>query len=324
MAGLADLLVICGPTATGKTAAALALAKRLGGEIVSADSMQIYKGLPVGTAQPTAEELAGIPYHLIDFLAPEERFSVADYVRLASRTIEEIRCRGHVPIVAGGTGLYIESLVNGIDFTEVKSDPALRARIEQAFRDQGAQTLLARLAQVDPAYAAKLHAADQKRIVRALEWYIQTGETMSERLVHSRPAQKPYRPLLIGLAFPERAQLYAHINARVDAMLGQGLLTEARMVYDHRDTYATAAQAIGYKEFFPYWENAQTLAACTASLKQATRHYAKRQITWFRRMEGVVWLAADDPALAEKIAALWRDGLPAEETETKDSGQDDE
>ncbi len=319
MAGWADLLVICGPTATGKTAAALALAKRLDGEIVSADSMQIYQGLPIGTAQPSEAETEGIPYHLSGFLPPEERFSVADYVRLASRTIEEIRRRNHVPIVAGGTGLYIESLVNGIDFTEVKSDPALRARLQQELQRQGAETLLKGLAQVDPAYAAKLCAADHKRIIRALEWHAQTGETMSERLVRSRPAQKPYHPLMIGLAFPERAQLYARINERVDAMIGQGLLTEARMVYEHQDTYATAAQAIGYKEFFPYWENTQTLAACTAALKQATRRYAKRQLTWFRHMEGIVWLTADDPTLVQKAAALWLGGTAAgEKIEIKD------
>jgi len=313
LAGWADLLVICGPTATGKTAAAISLAKLLNGEIVSADSMQIYKGLPIGTAQPTQAETQGVPYHLVDFLPPEERFSVADYVRLASETIEAIRLRGHVPILAGGTGLYIESLVNGINFTEVKTDPVLHRQLEQELQEQGAAPLLERLAKIDPVYAAKLHTADHSRILRALEWHAQTGETMRQRLRRCCPAQKPYHPLLIGLMFPTRAQLYARIDARVDGMLAQGLLEEARTVYEHRDTYATAAQAIGYKEFFPYWEKNDTLAACTAALKTATRRYAKRQLTWLRHMEKIVWLSADDENLVQQIAARWYAPSPEEE-----------
>lgn len=291
---------------------AVSLAKLLDGEVVSADSMQIYRGLPVGTAQPTETELQGIPYHLTGFLPPEQRFSVADYVQLAAETIEAVRRRGHVPIVAGGTGLYIESLVNGIDFTEMKTDPAVRERLEQELRELGAERMLEHLARVDPLYAARLHAADHKRILRALEWHAQTGETMTQRLAHSRPAQKPYRPLLIGLTFPDRARLYARIDARVDAMLAQGLLAEARNVYEHRGTYLTAAQAIGYKEFFPCWEGEDTLAACTVALKKATRRYAKRQLTWFRHMEPILWMDAEGQALEQQIAALWHSGEPPE------------
>lgn len=307
MADKADLIVICGPTATGKTAAAVSAAKLLDGEVVSADSMQIYKGLRVGTAQATPEEMGGVPHHLVGFLPPEERFSVADYVAQATGCMGEIRARGRVPIVAGGTGLYISSLVNGIDFTVKKDAPQLRERLEAELLQQGAEAMYRRLQQADPEAAAKLHPADRVRVLRALEWYEQTGQTAQERIARSRPAQKPFHPLLIGLMTPERAQLYARINARVDRMLEQGLLEEARLVYAHREQYHTAVQAIGYKEFFPYFEGAAALAECTESLKRASRRYAKRQLTWFRHMEGIVWLEPGDDAAGE-IVRLWQQG----------------
>ena len=277
MADKADIIVICGPTATGKTALSVALAKLLDGEVVSADSMQIYKGLRVGTAQATPEEMKGVPHHLVGFLPPEERFSVADYVRHAGECIAQITARGRVPIVAGGTGLYISSLVNGIDFTPDKADPAVRARLETELTEQGIGPLYARLQQVDPECAAKLHPNNHGRVLRALELYEQTGETMSCR----------------------------RIDARVDAMLAHGLLEEARLVYANRDAYHTAAQAIGYKEFFPYFEGKEPLEVCTAALKQASRNYAKRQLTWFRRMDGLIWLPAGEPEAAEAAARLW-------------------
>ena len=302
MADKADIIVICGPTATGKTALSVALAKLLDGEVVSADSMQIYKGLRVGTAQATPEEMKGVPHHLVGFLPPEERFSVADYVRHAGECIAQITARGRVPIVAGGTGLYISSLVNGIDFTPDKADPAVRARLETELTEQGIGPLYARLQQVDPECAAKLHPNNHGRV---LELYEQTGETMSCRLARSRPAQQPYRALLIGLNMPERAQLYARIDARVDAMLAHGLLEEARLVYANRDAYHTAAQAIGYKEFFPYFEGASELESCVLALKQATRNYAKRQLTWFRRMPDVLWLHPEDADVLEQALEYW-------------------
>ena len=305
MADKADLIVICGPTATGKTAVSVSLAKLLGGEVVSADSMQIYKGLRVGTAQATPEEMDGVPHHLVDFLPPEERFSVAEYVAKASDCIREIRTRGRVPIVTGGTGLYISSLVNGIDFTVMEDAPQLRKRLEEELLQQGAEAMYRRLQQVDPEAAARLHPADRVRVLRALEWYEQTGQTARERIARSRPQQKPFSPLLIGLMPPERVQLYARINARVERMLRQGLLEETRLVYAQREGYHTAVQAIGYKEFFPYFEGAATLAECTASLKRASRRYAKRQLTWFRHMEGIVWLEPGEGTAAE-IARLWR------------------
>ncbi len=305
MADRADLIVICGPTATGKTAAAASLARLLDGEVVSADSMQIYQGLRIGTAQPTPEEMAGVPHHLVGFLPPEEGFSVADYVARATQCIREIRARGRVPIVAGGTGLYLSSLVNGIDFTVMRGTPQLRARLEAELMQQGAEAMYRRLQQADPEAAARLCPADRVRVLRALEWYEQTGQTARARIARSRPAQKPFCPLLFGLMTAERAQLYARIDARVDAMLQAGLLSEARRVYTHRAQYRTAAQAIGYKEFFSYFEGTATLEDCTALLKRASRRYAKRQLTWFRHMEGIVWLNAD-PAAVGEMARRWQ------------------
>lgn len=305
MADRADLLVICGPTATGKTAAAVAAAKLLDGEVVSADSMQIYQGLCVGTAQATPQEMDGVPHHLVGFLPPEERFSVADYVARAAECIQAIRARGRVPIVAGGTGLYISSLVNGINFTVMKIDPDVRQRLERELLSQGEDAMYRRLRAVDPDAAARLHPADRTRVLRALEWYEQTGQTARERIARSRPEEKPFRPLLIGLTAADRALLYARIDARVDWMLEQGLLEEARLVYTHRDAYHTAAQAIGYKEFFPYFEGRESLSGCAAALKRASRRYAKRQLTWFRHMEGLIWLEAGAENGAQ-IARLWR------------------
>ena len=307
MADKVSILVLCGPTATGKTALAAALARRLGGEVVGADSMQVYRGLPIGTAAPTAGEMDGVPHHLIGFLDPAQPFSVADYVRLASACVADICARGRVPIVAGGTGLYLSSLVEGLRFAGEKAAPGLREELQQRLAREGIAPLYAELQQIDPAYAATLHPNNHGRVLRALELYRQTGRTMSWQLAHSRPAEHPYHALLYGLDFPQRSQLYARINARVDAMMDAGLLEEARGVYAHRGAYRTAAQAIGYKEFFPYFEGAAPLESCVEQLKQATRRYAKRQLTWFRRMAGLRWEQAADPAAAERIAAAWRE-----------------
>ena len=299
MADKADIIVICGPTATGKTALSVALAKLLDGEVVSADSMQIYKGLRVGTAQAAPEEMKGVPHHLVGFLPPEERFSVADYVRHAGECIAQITARGRVPIVAGGTGLYISSLVNGIDFTPDKADPAVRARLETELTEQGIGPLYARLQQVDPEAAAVIHPNNQVRVLRALEHYRATGKKLSEQKAASLPPERPYRSLILGLDFPDRAALYRRIDLRVDKMLDAGLLAEAELVWNNRSRFRTAAQAIGYKEFFPYFEQTASLEACADKLKQASRNYAKRQLTWFRHMDGVVWLDAGAPEVQQ-------------------------
>lgn len=307
MADKVDLLAVCGPTASGKTALAVSLAKALDGEVVSADSMQIYRGLTVGTAAPAQEERQGVPHHLIGFVPPEEPFSVADYVAAASACIAEIAARGKVPIVAGGTGLYLSSLLEGIRFTGEKTDPAVRRALQEQLEREGIGPLFARLQAVDPAYAATLHPNNHGRVLRALELYQQMGKTMSQQLAASRPAEPPYHTLLIGLDFPDRAQLYARIEQRVDAMMAQGLLEEARLVWRRRAQYRTAAQAIGYKEFFPYFEADAPLEPCVDKLKQATRNYAKRQLTWFRRMAGIQWEQAGQAGTARRVIRRWQD-----------------
>ena len=289
-----------GPTATGKTALGVALAKRFGGEVISADSMQIYRGLDVGTAKVTAEETQGVPHHCVDFLPPEEVFSVADFTALAARLEQEISARGALPILVGGTGLYIQSFLEGIRFTEEKPSNGLREQLAAELEARGPEAMYAELLSVDPQAAATIHPNNRVRVLRALEHYRATGRRLSEQKAASRPGQRPYRSLVLGLDFADRAQLYRRIDLRVDRMMEQGLLEEARLVYDHRDSYRTAAQAIGYKEFFPYFAGEAELAACVEKLKQASRNYAKRQLTWFRHMEGVVWLQADAPDLLDE------------------------
>ncbi|HIV51038.1 MAG TPA: tRNA (adenosine(37)-N6)-dimethylallyltransferase MiaA [Candidatus Faecalibacterium intestinipullorum] len=294
------VLAVVGPTATGKTALGVALAKRFGGEVISADSMQIYRGLDVGTAKVTAEETQGVPHHCVDFLPPEEVFSVADFTALAARLEQEISARGALPILVGGTGLYIQSFLEGIRFTEEKPSNGLREQLAAELEARGPEAMYAELLSVDPQAAATIHPNNRVRVLRALEHYRATGRRLSEQKAASRPSQRPYRSLVLGLDFADRAQLYRRIDLRVDRMMEQGLLEEARLVYGHRDSYRTAAQAIGYKEFFPYFAGEAELAACVEKLKQASRNYAKRQLTWFRHMEGVVWLQADAPDLLDE------------------------
>ena len=292
------LAVLGGPTASGKTGLSVALARAFGGEIGNADSMQIYQGLDVGTAKVTAAEAQGVPHHLVGFLAPEKAFSVADYVEAAGRCIGEIAGRGRLPFVVGGTGLYIESLLEGVRFAPQKTDPALRAALALRADREGPEALHAELRRIDPAYAAAVHPHNKGRVLRALELYYTSGVTMTQQREASRPAQRPYNALVLCLDWP-RGQLYERIDRRVDQMLERGLLAEAELVWKNRESYKTAAQAIGYKEFFPYFEGAAPLEACAAKLKQASRNYAKRQLTWFRRMEGVVWLDGSAPGVQQ-------------------------
>lgn len=294
------VVAIGGPTATGKTALSLALAQRFGGEIINADSMQVYRQLSVGTAKPTAEERAQAPHHLLDFLPPEQPYSVADFTAAAGELIGQITARGRLPLVVGGTGLYITSLLNGVRFAPEDTDPALRRRLQQQAETQGAEVLYARLQAVDPAYAAKVHPHNLPRIIRALELYESTGRTMSEQQRQSRPAAAPYRSLCLCLTCRDRAVLYRRIDQRVDKMLREGLLPEAELVWQNRERYRTAAQAIGYKEFFPYFEGKEPLDTCVNRLKQATRQYAKRQLTWFRHQNEAQWLYLDEEDVVQK------------------------
>lgn len=301
------VVAVGGPTASGKTAFSVQLAKRLGGEVVCADSMQIYKGLDVGTAKATREEMQGVPHHLMDFLPPEETFSVADFVEAANREVQAICARGRLPILVGGTGLYIESFLNGVRFAEQKADPALREKLEREAADLGPQAMHQKLADADPDYAATVHPNNVGRVVRALELYYSTGKTMSRQRAESLPETPPFDSLVFCLAPSDRAQLYRRIDARVDRMLEAGLLEEAKLVFENRGRYRTAAQAIGYKEFFPYFEGTADLAACADKLKQASRNYAKRQLTWFRRMQNVVWLDPGDEQLVQRAEQMVRE-----------------
>lgn len=303
------VIAVGGPTASGKTALSVGLAKAFGGEIINADSMQIYKNLDVGTAKPSIEERQGVPHYLLDFLPPETPYSVADFTAAADPLIQEITARGKLPLVVGGTGLYITSLLNGMAFAPEKTDPAIRARLQERAEAEGGAALYAELQSIDPDYAAQVHPNNLPRVIRALELYAATGRRMSEERVNARPAEPPYRSLCLCLTCRDRAALYDRIERRVNLMVENGVLAEAKQVYDHRDTYRTAAQAIGYKEFFPYFEGTGSLDECTARLKQATRNYAKRQLTWFRRQNDAVWLYIDEENVLDRACELVREFL---------------
>ena len=300
------VVAVGGPTASGKTALSVALAKAFDGEIINADSMQIYKNLDVGTAKPTTQEQQGIPHHLLGFLPPETPFSVADFTAAADPLVREISAHGKLPLVVGGTGLYITSLLNGVAFAPEKFDPTIRARLQAQAEAEGSAALYAKLQAVDPDYAAQVHPNNLPRVIRALELFEATGRKMSEERVNARAAEPPYRALCLCLTCRDRAALYDRIGRRVDLMVENGVLDEARQVYDHRDSYRTAAQAIGYKEFFPYFEGTASLDDCTERLKQATRNYAKRQLTWFRRQNDAVWLYLDEENVVDHAYALVR------------------
>lgn len=303
------VIAVGGPTASGKTALSVGLAKAFGGEIINADSMQIYKNLDVGTAKPSIEERQGVPHYLLDFLPPETPYSVADFTAAADPLIQEITARGKLPLVVGGTGLYITSLLNGMVFAPEKTDPAIRARLQERAEAEGGAALYAELQSIDPDYAAQVHPNNLPRVIRALELYAATGRRMSEERVNARPAEPPYHSLCLCLTCRDRAVLYDRIERRVNLMVENGVLAEAKQVYDHRDTYRTAAQAIGYKEFFPYFEGTGSLDECTARLKQATRNYAKRQLTWFRRQNDAVWLYIDEENVLDRACELVREFL---------------
>ena len=293
------VVAVVGPTATGKTALGVTLAQHFSGEVISCDSMQIYKGLDVGTAKVTQEETCGIPHHGVDILTPDKTFSVADFTAMAAELEQQISARGNLPILVGGTGLYVQSFLYGVRFAEEKAPAGLREQLTAELAEKGGAAMYEELRSVDPEAAAAIHPNNQVRVLRALEHYRATGKKLSEQKADSLPPERPYRSLILGLDFPDRAGLYRRIDLRVDKMLDAGILQEAEYVWQNRETFRTAAQAIGYKEFFPYFEGAAPLEACTEKLKQASRNYAKRQLTWFRHMDGVVWLDAGAPDAAE-------------------------
>lgn len=290
------ILAVVGSTASGKSALAVELAKRLNGEIVSCDSMQIYRRMTVGTAKPTPEEQGGIPHHLIDFVDPRAPYSCAEYVKDASVAVREIASRGKLPILCGGTGLYLDALLRGGNFEETVTDPALREELFSYAAQTGNEALHARLLAVDPESAAATHPNNVKRVVRALEIFYSTGMTKTEADRRSRQVDSPYDARVIGLRYSEREVLYRRIERRVDWMLEQGLLKETRMLLEDGvfEANATAAQAIGYKELLGHLRGEEPLETAIEALKQATRRYAKRQITWFGAKEYVEWIEMTD------------------------------
>lgn len=277
-----NIIVVSGPTASGKTALAVELAKIYGGEVISADSMQIYTDMDVASAKATHEEMQGIPHHLMNFLDPAESFSVADFVALCDKTARDIISRGKIPIICGGTGLYISSFVDNITFDDSTQDFAFREEMRKFAEENGAAALLEKLREIDPETASTLHENNIGRVIRALEVYKTTGHTISEAKKNSRLNPSPYNFAMITLDFADREQLRRRINERVDKMAENGLVDEARACF-LQENRPTAAQAIGCKELYPYFRGEKSLSECLDELKLRTRQYAKRQLTWFRR-----------------------------------------
>lgn len=298
------VLAVVGPTASGKTSLAIEIAKEYHGEVVSADSMQIYKEMQIATAKPTVDEMQGIPHHLLDFLAPDVSFSVAQYATLAHQTISEITARGHLPVMAGGTGLYVDAVLDDLIFAKIETDEQKRAELWAFVEAHGANALHERLREIDPESAARIHENNVGRIVRAVEVYELTGITMSEHQRNSRPKESRYRSLKIGINYKDRAVLYDRVNRRVDLMMEQGLLEEAASVRNR--ARKTAVQAIGYKELEPYFLHQEPLDVCVERLKQETRRYAKRQITWFSRDPNILWVYPDTETPQEIFSKIKR------------------
>lgn len=297
------ILIIAGPTAVGKTSNSIKLAKKLNGEIVSADSMQIYCGLDIGTAKPTKEEMDGIPHHMIDICHPSEKFSVAQYVKMADDIIQRIISNGKLPIIVGGTGLYIDNLIYNNDFGSFTVDLSIREKLNERVASEGIQSLFNELMVIDPEYGGKLHINDVKRIVHALEIYYSSGKTQTQLIAESRLVPPKYDSLYAVLDCSSRDILYERINKRVDVMLQFGLLEESQWVVDS-EWYknSTASQAIGYKEFEGYFNGDVSLNEAVDLLKQHSRNYAKRQLTWFRHRENTKFYCVDEASdVAESI-----------------------
>lgn len=307
------LIVVCGPTASGKTALGVALAKALDGEVVGADSMQIYRGMNIGTAKPTPQEMEGVPHHMIDVADPWEDFSAARYVELALSVVEDIRRRGKTPIVVGGTGLYIDNLIAGRQFAAFSGQR--RRELEERVRTQGLDKLYAELGEVDPERQRELHPNDEKRVLRALEIYYETGRTMSDFHAWTKAQPPRFRALRIALNYADRRDLWARIDARVDAMMAAGLAREVRGLLDAGvPPNATSMQAIGYKELAAALREGGDLAAAAEEVKLRSRQYAKRQLSWFRRHGGTHWIVWEkkpdfSTALQDSTAFLREHGI---------------
>ena len=300
------IICIAGPTASGKTALAVELAKELNGEVVSCDSMQVYRRMDIGTAKPTKEEMQGIVHHMIDVAEPDEDFSVSRYCDMASPIVDDILARGKTAIIAGGTGLYMDSLIRGNAFAPFPAT-GVRERLEEQADAEGMQAMLRRLQSVDPDSAARLHLSDRKRILRALEVWLETGETITEHNRKTQAIPPRYTPLWLGLDFADRAELYHRIDTRVDAMLEMGLMEEIReLLASGIPAKCTAMQAIGYKEFVNALNGEETVEKAAEEVKKSSRHYAKRQLTWFRRNPRLHWLTRQTGQKNEEILTAAR------------------
>ena len=288
-----NIICIAGPTASGKTALAATLAKELNGEVVSCDSMQVYKHMDIGTAKPTLEEMQGIPHHMIDVAEPWEDFSVSRYCEMAAPIVDDIISQGKTAVIAGGTGLYMDALIRGNAFAPFPAT-GVRERLEAQADAEGMEAMLSRLRAVDPDAARRLHLSDRKRILRALEVYLETGETITEHNRKTQTVPPRYSPLWLGLDFARRDELYRRIDLRVSLMLEQGLVEEIRgLLADGIPEKATAMQAIGYKEFVDALDGRCTIEEAADQVRQSSRRYAKRQLTWFRRNKAIHWLIRD-------------------------------
>ena len=295
------IVVVTGPTASGKTALAIELALRFGGEVVSADSMQIYRGMDIGTAKPDAEEMRGVAHHMLDVAEPGESYSAARYAQEASDCVEDIASRGRLPIICGGTGLYINALIAGHGFAASGEETGSRERLERLWDERGAEHMMQMLRDCDPDSAARLHINDKKRILRALEVFADTGDTITSHNLRTQEHAPRYDALMLALAPLEREMLYERIDRRVDMMLERGLEAEVRNLYTSGKLKGTAAQAIGYRQFIDYFEGRASLEDTAALIKQKSRNYAKRQLTWLRADERVSWIETPDFSDNEEI-----------------------
>ena len=286
------IIAVIGPTASGKTSLAISIAKHIGAEVVSCDSMQIYKELCIASAKPTPDEMQEVPHHMIDIVSCKDSFSVADYVALASKKIKDIHFRKRPVVLCGGTGLYVDSLLNCIDFSDNTADNELRNKLKEQYLHHGGEYMYKLLCDVDKAASEKIHPNNIKRVLRALEIYYSSGRSKTEQDEIARNNESIYHTLYIGINYNNRDVLYDRINRRVDIMLTDGLLDEVKSFYNI-DGVNTASQAIGCKELKPYLDGEKTLSECVEHLKMQTRRYAKRQLTWFGRNKDIYWVYPD-------------------------------
>ena len=283
------VIVICGPTASGKTALSIELAKKINGEIISCDSMQIYKYMDIGTAKPTLEEQKEVKHHLIDFVEPNQRYSVAEYKKDAEKSIEEILSKGKTPIIVGGTGLYVDSLIYGIEYPEIELDEEYRKQLEKEIKEKGLESLYNKAKEIDSKAMEKISPNDKKRIMRVLEIYIATGKTKTEQEIESRTHEVKYDYKVFAIKM-DREKLYERINKRVDMMIEKGLIEEVQNILKKYDKFPTAMQGLGYKEVVEYLEGKKTKEEMIDKIKMQTRRYAKRQITWFKKNKQTIWI----------------------------------